>query len=117
MRRAFAEGKGKATQRHIRRLAEGILGAPEGWLDTRKKAVKELVYEEMDVLNGMKRGAADQPYGGAGLHLFLQEIGPRLRADRSLNTKKLWADLSEAERAEYQRRAQQPLKPKSRMPG
>ena len=40
VRRAFAEGGGKATQRKIRRLAEEILGAPEGWLDTRKKAVK-----------------------------------------------------------------------------
>ena len=35
VRRAFAEGGGKMTQRKVRRLAEEILGAPEGWLDTR----------------------------------------------------------------------------------
>ena len=44
VRRAFDP---KATQRKIRRLAEELLGAPEGWLDARKKAVKVLVEEEM----------------------------------------------------------------------
>ena len=55
----------------------------------------------MDVLNGLKRGAADQPYGAPAASL---PPGNRPSARRPVaEHQKLWADLSEAERADYER--------------
>ena len=39
---AIAQLDGKATQKKVRRAAESILGAPEGSLDAKKAAVKEV---------------------------------------------------------------------------
>ena len=44
---AIAQLDGKATQRKVRRAAESALGAPEGALDAKKAAVKELCELEM----------------------------------------------------------------------
>ena len=44
---AIAQLDGKATQKKVRRAAESILGAPEGSLDAKKAAVKEVCREEV----------------------------------------------------------------------
>jgi hypothetical protein len=44
---AIAQLDGKATQRKVRRAAESALGAPEGALDEKKAAVKEVCEDEM----------------------------------------------------------------------
>ena len=44
---AIAQLDGKATQKKVRRAAESALGAPEGALDEKKAAVKEVYEEEM----------------------------------------------------------------------
>ena len=44
---AIAQLDGKATQRKVRRAAESALGAPEGALDAKKAAVKEVCEDEM----------------------------------------------------------------------
>ena len=47
---AIAQLDGKATQKKLRRAAESALGAPEGSLDAKKAAVKELCEEQMKAL-------------------------------------------------------------------
>ena len=44
---AIAQLDGKATQKKVRRAAESALGAPEGALDEKKAAVKEVCEDEM----------------------------------------------------------------------
>ena len=44
---AIAQLDGKATQKKVRRAAESALGAPEGALDEKKAAVKEVCADEM----------------------------------------------------------------------
>jgi len=45
---AIAQLDGKATQKKLRRAAESALGAPEGSLDAKKAAVKELCQEQLN---------------------------------------------------------------------
>ena len=45
--RAIAELDGKSSQKAVRKSAESILGAPEGSLDAKKAAVKEVCREEV----------------------------------------------------------------------
>ena len=44
---AIAQLDGKATQRKVRRAAESALGAPEGALDEKKAAIREVCEDEM----------------------------------------------------------------------
>ena len=54
---AIAQLDGKATQKKLRRAAESLLGAPEGSLDAKKAAVKEL-FCQLD-LNRLLHDAAE----------------------------------------------------------
>ena len=45
--RAIDELDGKSSQKALRRSAEHILGLPEGSLDAKKEAVKQVCAEEM----------------------------------------------------------------------
>ena len=47
MLHAIAQLDGKAAQKKVRRAAESALGAPEGALDEKKAAVKEVCEDEM----------------------------------------------------------------------
>ena len=51
---AIAQLDGKATQKKVRRAAESVLGAPEGALDEKKQAVKELCREEVMRLEALR---------------------------------------------------------------
>ena len=48
--RAFTELDGKTTQMRLRRSVERILGSPEGFLDAKKAAVKQVCVEELQRL-------------------------------------------------------------------
>ena len=50
IRRGIAEIEGKTSQKALRRSAERILGLPEGSLDAKKAAIKELCVEELNRL-------------------------------------------------------------------
>ena len=52
--RAIAELDGKSSQKAVRKSAESILGAPEGSLDAKKAAIKEVCQEEMNRLEQQK---------------------------------------------------------------
>ena len=45
--RAIAELDGKSSQKAVRKSAERILGLPDGTLDAKKEAVKQVCAEEM----------------------------------------------------------------------
>ena len=51
---AIAQLDGQATQKKVRRAAESVLGAPEGALDEKKQAVKELCREEVMRLEALR---------------------------------------------------------------
>ena len=51
---AIAQLDGQATQKKVRRAAESVLGAPEGALDEKKQAVKELCREEVTRLEALR---------------------------------------------------------------
>ena len=54
MLHAIAQLDGQATQKKVRRAAESVLGAPEGALDEKKQAVKELCREEVTRLEALR---------------------------------------------------------------
>ena len=57
---AIAQLDGKATQKKVRRAAESILGAPEGSLDAKKAAVKEVCREEVTRMEDSANAAAPE---------------------------------------------------------
>ena len=59
---AIAQLDGKATQRKVRRAAESALGAPEGALDEKKAAIREVCEDEMS--KQASESAAPPPRGG-----------------------------------------------------
>ena len=58
---AIAQLDGKATQKKVRRAAESILGAPEGSLDAKKAAVKEVCREEVTRMEDSANAPAASP--------------------------------------------------------
>ena len=58
--RAIDELDGKSSQKALRRSAECILGLPEKSLDAKKAAIKELLVEELNRLDGAER-PRDEP--------------------------------------------------------
>merc|ERR1719321_878603 len=58
---AIAQLDGKATQKKVRRAAESTLGAPEGSLDAKKAAVKEVCREEVTRMEDSANAPAASP--------------------------------------------------------
>ena len=69
---AIAQLDGKATQKKVRRAAESALGAPEGALDEKKAAVKEVCEDEMS-----KQASESAPQEAQGLGHVRRGGAPR----------------------------------------
>ena len=115
--RAIAELDGKSSQKAVRKSAESILGAPEGSLDAKKAAIKEVCQEEMNRLEQQKppkkqkrKKAALGPEGGEASDEPIAPKKPRVKPAKKDGEAERTGKFSKAESAEVMQAAEDEAK-------